>query len=745
MKKKFLYEKTSPFLTNRNEISIIKSEKEKDKFYFKTDYYFNNECGKECKNYTTILKLECKIKKLKKIIEELKNTNQYLCFTMDQKEKIFKNLVNDIEHFPVIKKKNNNNNNLRKKSNNKNSVININNKTNNNNNNNNNNFIDDNFFKEKKIFKISLNKKINSSSKKTTKKFITFSNTKTKENNKDDDLFINNNINNNNYNKTNYNNYNNNYNNNNNKNNESNEITENNENNPNFIRKKRFTRINTISFNKTGFFSLKNNATINKDEKDESSKNIYYLNPNNNNNINNNNIQKNKKNPYDEILSLNQLTQKPILQSNNLGISFLSLSNSALYELYTNPTITDLYKLTLNDDDFINEFKNSETNILTNYCDTIGLLIKDFKNAMILIQRIKLFLNSSLNLINSIELGDSASTLIKITTKVLNCERVSLFTYESVTDMLIVHSAEGLKKNQIKVPKDKGIVGHVFMNKEKLKIDDAYQDVRFNKEIDKKTGFRTKNILCYPLIDNDNHCFGAIQAINKKKNFNDFDVYNNYNNINFNNIKVAFDSNDEELFCVLSQQASIILKNNINKGEAELQINRLKLIIKFSVNLIQVKNLIDFNDLTERMLIDAFNASHVQVLFNVNGLLYNLSENKFHKKTNIGIAYYVFQKKVYHICDKINMCSYYNILIDSQTNSNLITYPIIDKTHDEVLIIIQVGSIINMQDDGKKLKENEEMVYETIQIILGEWLNKNKNLLMELNEKYKNIKESMFI
>ena len=248
MKKKFLYEKTSPFLTNRNEISIIKSEKEKDKFYFKTDYYFNNECpaGKECKNYTTILKLECKIKKLKKIIEELKNTNQYLCFTMDQKEKIFKNLVNDIEHFPVVVKKNNS----RKKSNNKNSVININN--NNNNKYNNNNNIEDNFFKEKKIFKISLNKKIYNSSKKTTKKFITFFNTKNKENKKDDDLFNNNN--NNNILKTNYNNYNNNYNFNINKNNESKENNENNSENPNFIRKKKFTRINTISFNKTGFF-----------------------------------------------------------------------------------------------------------------------------------------------------------------------------------------------------------------------------------------------------------------------------------------------------------------------------------------------------------------------------------------------------------------------------------------------------------------------------------------------------------
>ena len=47
-----------------------------------------------------------------------------------------------------------------------------------------------------------------------------------------------------------------------------------------------------------------------------------------------------------------------------------------------------------------------------------------------------------------------------------------------------------------------------------------------------------------------------------------------------------------------------------------------------------------------------------------------------------------------------------------------------------------------MQDDGKKLKENEEMIYETIQIILAEWLNKNKNLIDELREKYKNEKES---
>ncbi len=121
--------------------------------------------------------------------------------------------------------------------------------------------------------------------------------------------------------------------------------------------------------------------------------------------------------------------------------------------------------------------------------------------------------------------------------------------------MLIVHSAEGLKKNQIRVPKDKGIVGNVLITKEKLKIDDAYQDVRFNK-VDKKTGFKTKNILCYSLIDSDNHCFGAIQEINKKKYFNNFYYYNDdemkvFNVIN-NNINNIINENND------------IINNNIN-------------------------------------------------------------------------------------------------------------------------------------------------------------------------------------
>lgn len=45
----------------------------------------------------------------------------------------------------------------------------------------------------------------------------------------------------------------------------------------------------------------------------------------------------------------------------------------------------------------------------------------------------------------------------------------------------------------------------------------AYHDVRFNPDIDKVTGFRTRTILCYPVLSSTNELLGVIQMVNKKK------------------------------------------------------------------------------------------------------------------------------------------------------------------------------------------------------------------------------------
>ena len=99
--------------------------------------------------------------------------------------------------------------------------------------------------------------------------------------------------------------------------------------------------------------------------------------------------------------------------------------------------------------------------------------------------------------------NNSIKVLIENTCSILSCDRASLFILDKISDSLIVYSGEGVIKAQIKVPKDKGIVGACFMDMKKIRIDDAYLDKRFNREIDKKTNYRTKSVLCYPLIDKE--------------------------------------------------------------------------------------------------------------------------------------------------------------------------------------------------------------------------------------------------
>uniref|UniRef100_F6Y8R5 GAF domain-containing protein n=1 Tax=Ciona intestinalis TaxID=7719 RepID=F6Y8R5_CIOIN len=60
-----------------------------------------------------------------------------------------------------------------------------------------------------------------------------------------------------------------------------------------------------------------------------------------------------------------------------------------------------------------------------------------------------------------------------------------------------------------------GIAGMVALTGTALNIPDAYKDSRFNQSVDKKTGYRTRSILCMPIRDGDKRIVGVAQVINK--------------------------------------------------------------------------------------------------------------------------------------------------------------------------------------------------------------------------------------
>ena len=106
--------------------------------------------------------------------------------------------------------------------------------------------------------------------------------------------------------------------------------------------------------------------------------------------------------------------------------------------------------------------------------------------------------------------------IIEQTKKIMDCENCSIFLIDDHNQHLKAFISTDLKKDEIRMPKDHGVAGWVFRNREAAIIDEPYSDPRFYPEVDKKTGVKTECILCVPLINREDTCIGTLQVLNKK-------------------------------------------------------------------------------------------------------------------------------------------------------------------------------------------------------------------------------------
>jgi len=126
---------------------------------------------------------------------------------------------------------------------------------------------------------------------------------------------------------------------------------------------------------------------------------------------------------------------------------------------------------------------------------------------------------------SEMNMGVLFELIIDQTNQIMGTERGSVFLYDGKTAELWSLVATGMKKNEIRIPSDYGVAGSVFQSKTPLIINDAYNDPRFYAEVDKLSGFQTKNILCIPLINRKGHCIGSLQVLNKNSgDFTDKDI-----------------------------------------------------------------------------------------------------------------------------------------------------------------------------------------------------------------------------
>jgi sigma-B regulation protein RsbU (phosphoserine phosphatase) len=143
----------------------------------------------------------------------------------------------------------------------------------------------------------------------------------------------------------------------------------------------------------------------------------------------------------------------------------------------------------------------------------------------------------------TVELDPLLAVIIDAATDLLNCERATVFLYDSCAEELCSRIATGLEDSsisEIRFPVSRGIAGEVARTGQLVNLADAYADPRFNSEFDKATGFRTRNMLAVSLLDHDGTTVGVLQLLNKRTG--------------------AFQPQDEKVAAFLGSQAGVAIQ-----------------------------------------------------------------------------------------------------------------------------------------------------------------------------------------
>jgi len=124
----------------------------------------------------------------------------------------------------------------------------------------------------------------------------------------------------------------------------------------------------------------------------------------------------------------------------------------------------------------------------------------------------------------------------------LNAERASLMLVDEARQELVMRISQDIEQHaEIRIPIGKGIAGTVAATGESIRIDDAYEDPRFNRDIDKRTGYRTRSILSIPLRDQAGRLFAVTQLLNRRDG-------------------LPFDDEDERKFAEFAGSLAVILE-----------------------------------------------------------------------------------------------------------------------------------------------------------------------------------------
>lgn len=134
------------------------------------------------------------------------------------------------------------------------------------------------------------------------------------------------------------------------------------------------------------------------------------------------------------------------------------------------------------------------------------------ETASVSADQLRQLLDLSRKLAVTIELDTLLPEAVAAITQMLQCERASVYFFDSEANELWTKVAMG--SSEIRLPRGKGLAGAVFDLGQPLLVSDAYADPRFDRTTDQRTGFHTRDLLTVPMVDLEGQPVGVLQAVN---------------------------------------------------------------------------------------------------------------------------------------------------------------------------------------------------------------------------------------
>jgi signal transduction histidine kinase len=126
-------------------------------------------------------------------------------------------------------------------------------------------------------------------------------------------------------------------------------------------------------------------------------------------------------------------------------------------------------------------------------------------------------------------------------TRVMEADRTTIYLLDEDGLTLVSRVVEGESSREIRLPVGVGLAGWVAKTGLLLNLEDAYRDQRFDPEWDRKTGYRTRSVLCVPMKNRLGRPMGVIQCLNKAQG--------------------SFSIEDEAMLAALASQAAVTIEN----------------------------------------------------------------------------------------------------------------------------------------------------------------------------------------